>query len=105
MVGWRWRGREDTRLVRGRVGNVLLLSMRRVQDLVAFSLQYEFEDVVAEVTGADRADVGDFDSLELSRRVYKLARFATRSRRGAPALAPPPSIAPPRLHHEPYCRA
>ena len=94
MVGWRWRGREDTRLVRGRVGNVLLLSMRRVQDLVAFSLQYEFEDVVAEVTGADRADVCDFDSLELSRRVYKLARFATRSRRVARACAPRLSMAP-----------
>jgi hypothetical protein len=65
--------------------------MRRVKDLVAFCLQYELEDVVAEVTGADRVEVGDFASLELSRRVYKVARFGTGSRRLARACAPRPS--------------
>jgi hypothetical protein len=65
--------------------------MRRLADLVAFCLQYEFEDVVADVTGADRVDVGDREALEFSRRAYKLARFATRSRRFAGACAPRPS--------------
>jgi glycosyl transferase family 1 len=70
---------------------VLLLSMRRLEKLVAFGLQYEFEDVVTQVTGADRVDVGDRDALELSRRVYKLARSVTGSRRLALASAPRPS--------------
>jgi hypothetical protein len=83
--------RDGARLVAGRGGSVLLLSMRRLADLVGFCLQYEFEDVVAGVTGADRVDVGDRKALELSRRVYKLARFATRSRRFAGACAPRPA--------------
>jgi hypothetical protein len=65
--------------------------LRRVADLVAFCLQYEFEDVVAEVTGADRVEVGDLPALELSRRAYKLARLTTGSRRVARTLAPRPS--------------
>lgn len=78
-------------LVPGRGGDVLLLSMRRLADLVAFCLQYEFEDVVAEVTGADRVDAGGWGSLERSRRAYKLARFATGSRRFARGWTPRPS--------------
>src|SRR5215467_2109283 len=58
--------------VKGDGGGVLQLSMRRIHDLVAFCLPYEFEDVVAEVTGADRIEPVDFSVLELSRRVYKL---------------------------------
>ncbi|HEV8534281.1 MAG TPA: glycosyltransferase [Candidatus Limnocylindria bacterium] len=85
------RRQVGTSLVPGRGGSVLVLSMRRLSDLVAFCVQYEFEDVVTEVTGADRVDVGDRRSLELSRRAYKLARFATGSRRLARASAPPPS--------------
>jgi len=65
--------------------------MRRLDDLAAFCLQYEFEDVVSEVTGADRVDAGGGTALELSRRAYKLARFATGSRRLAAACAPRPS--------------
>jgi hypothetical protein len=65
--------------------------MRRLADLVAFCAQYEFEDVVAEVTGADRIEAGDRRGLELSRRAYKLARLATRSPRVARRFAPPPS--------------
>ena len=84
-------GRPGTRLVPGQGGSVLLLSMRRLNDLVAFCMQYEFEDVVADLTGADRIDVGDRDALELSRRTYRLARFATGSRRFARASATPPS--------------
>ena len=62
--------------------------MRRVADLVAFCAQYEFEDVIAEVTGADRVEVDDEPALELSRRIYKLVRLGMRSQRLARTLAP-----------------
>jgi Glycosyl transferases group 1 len=78
-------------LVPGRSGAVLLLSMRRLANLVAFCAQYEFEDVISEVTGADRVDAADTRALELSRRAYKLLRLGTRSRNLARALAPRPS--------------
>jgi len=83
--------RESARLVPGRSGDVLLLSMRRVADLVAFSVQYELEDVIVETTGADRIEVGDRGALERSRRAYKMARLGTFSRRLARACAPRPS--------------
>jgi hypothetical protein len=70
---------------------VLLLSMRRLADLVAFCLQYEFEDVVTDVTGADRVDAGDRQALERSRRTYRLGRLATGSRRLARAVSFRPS--------------
>jgi glycosyl transferase family 1 len=76
---------------RGHVqGKVLLLSERRVADLVAYCLAYEFEDVFAAVTGAERIDATDFPSLELSRRAYKLVRLASGSPRLARQLAPYP---------------
>ena len=78
---------DDTRLVPGG-GGVLLLSMRRLSRVVAFCQQYEFEDVVAEATGADRVEAGARGPLERSRRAYRLARFGTRSARLARALAP-----------------
>jgi Glycosyl transferases group 1 len=78
-------------LVPGQSGSVLLLSMRRIADLVAYCAQYEFEDVIAEVTGADRVEVGGAQALEFSRRVYKALRLSARSRRLARALAPAPS--------------
>ena len=65
--------------------------MRRLADLVAFCAQYEFEDVIAEVTGADRVEIDDESALEFSRRVYKLVRLGTRSQRVARTLAPRPS--------------
>jgi hypothetical protein len=65
--------------------------MRGVAQNVAFCQHYEFEDVVAEVTGADRVDVGDLAALELSRRAHKLARLVTRSRSFADVFAPSPS--------------
>jgi glycosyl transferase family 1 len=75
-------------LARGKSGSVLQLSMRRIHDLVAFCLPYEFEDVVAEVTGADRLVPENYGEVEFARRVYKLARLATRSRRLARAIVP-----------------
>jgi glycosyl transferase family 1 len=69
---------------------VLLLSERRIADLVAFCLAYEFEDVVAAVTDAQRIDVTDRPGLELSRRAYRLARMACGSPDLARRIAPYP---------------
>ena len=82
----------------GSGGQVLQLSMRRVHDLAAFCIPYEFEDVVAEVTGADRIEVTDYSSLEFARRIYKLGRAALRSRAVARSLVPPLPV--PRLTRE-----
>lgn len=71
-------------------GNILLLSQRRISDLVAFCLAYEFEDTFQAVTGADRIDATDLPAIEFSRRAYKLARAATGSSRTARRLAPLP---------------
>lgn len=90
----------DAEFVPGQDGNVLLLSMRRLADLVAFCVPYEFEDVFAEVTGADRVDVGRRKPMEFSRRVYKLARLATGSRRFAKAIAPGFSTVRLERHYE-----
>ena len=60
-------------------GKVLLLSQRRISDLVAFCLAYEFEDTLQAVTDAQRIDATDFASLEFSRRAYKLMRLASGS--------------------------
>lgn len=67
--------------------------MRRLSDLVAYCAQYEFEDVIADVTGADRVEVDNEPALEFSRRAYKLLRLGTGSQRLARAFAPWPSIA------------
>jgi hypothetical protein len=71
-------------------GKVLLLSQRRIADLAAYCLAYEFEDTVAAVTGAERIDATDFKGLEFSRRAYKFARLASGSPRIARRLAPHP---------------
>jgi hypothetical protein len=70
--------------------NVLLLSQRRIADLAAYCLAYEFEDIFAAVTEAQRIDVPDFSSLEFSRRAYKVARLAFGSPSLARQLAPSP---------------
>ena len=90
----------DARFVPGQQGNVLLLSMRRLADHVAFCVPYEFEDVFAEVTGADRVDAGYREAMEFSRRVYKLARLATGSRRFARVIAPDFSSVRLESHYE-----
>jgi hypothetical protein len=60
-----------------------LLSQRRIADLVAFCLAYEFEDVFAAVTDAERIDAAGLSNLEFCRRVYKHLRLAS----GSPSLA------------------
>src|SRR5262245_42419571 len=72
---------------------VLLLSQRRISNLVAFCLAYELEDTVAGVTDALRLDVTGAPSLEFSRRAYKLTRVATGSQELARRLAPSPICA------------
>jgi hypothetical protein len=71
-------------------GQVLLLSERRIADLVAYCLAYEFEDTFASVTGAQRIDAVDVPALEFSRRAYRFARVTSGSRTLARRLAPYP---------------
>lgn len=66
----------------------LMLSMREVDDLVGYCALYEFEDVVAELTGAELIRPVSIEGLELSRRVYKLARYVTGSARVASIVRP-----------------
>ena len=67
--------RNSSQLIAGSGAGPLLLSMRRVNKLVACCINYEFEDVIAELTGADRDNVGGWDSLESSRRRFRMARM------------------------------
>ena len=71
-------------------GKVLLLSQRRTADLVAFCLPYEFEDVFAAVTDAERIDVAGLPNLEFCRRVYKHLHLAFGSSAFARRLTPYP---------------
>ena len=87
-------GGRDAQFVEGRGGRVLQLSMRRIHDLVAFCLPYEFEDVVAEVTGADRMEPENGEAIEFARRAYKLALLGTRSRALAKAVTPRLNVPP-----------
>jgi len=76
-------GASTAELVPGSRGDILVLSMRRVWNLVGYGFQYEFEDVISSLTGADRADVTQLGRLELERRIYKSLSF----------LSPSPSLA------------
>lgn len=71
-------------------GKVLLFSQRRIADLVAYCLVYEFEDVLASLTEAQRIDATDLPALEFFRRAYKLARLTSGSPSLARRLAPYP---------------
>src|SRR5215467_13202074 len=68
--------------------NVLLLSLRRVEDVVAFCAQYEFEDVIASVAPTDMAILGSLERVELSRKAYKLVRYLSGSARLSESIAP-----------------
>lgn len=69
-------------------GKVLSLSQRRVSDLVAHCVNYEFEDIFADLTNASRIETKNFQSLERSRRIYKLVHSMSRSAKLARLLAP-----------------
>jgi hypothetical protein len=76
------------RVVAGQRGDVLVLSMRRVADLVAYCMQYEFEDIVVAATGADRVEPTALDAVELERRAYKVLRKTLGSAPLARRLTP-----------------
>jgi hypothetical protein len=69
-------------------GNVLVLSMRQVADLVGFVAMYEFEDIIAELSDADIARPTSLEGLELPRRIYRLARMVTGSPQIAESVRP-----------------
>ena len=71
-------------------GNVLLLSQRRIADLVAYCLAYEFEDTFASVTSAKRIDATNLGDLSFCRRFYKAVRTVSGSRTLASKLTPSP---------------
>jgi len=87
-------------VVEGTEADTLILSMRGINKLVAYALQYEFEDVFTETVGADRVEPTNMAALELSRRVCKLVRKATGSLRLARRLAPSPETVPLQRDYE-----
>ncbi len=76
-----------SQLITGDGGRVLLLSMRRVARLVGYCIDYEFEDVVGELTGADRVEIDNFPELARSRSLYRFTHRLTRTGRRGGALA------------------
>jgi hypothetical protein len=58
---------------------ILMLSMRRVSDSVGYCFRYEFENIVADMLGAEVAYVTSTDGLDVGRQVYKAVRFLTGS--------------------------
>jgi hypothetical protein len=75
-------------LLDGGESGALLLSMRQIADLVGYCALYEFEDIVADLTGADIARPTSMESLELPRRIYRAARYLTRSAEIAESIRP-----------------
>jgi hypothetical protein len=72
-------GPPPVHLVPGSRRDILLLSMRNVADLAANCLQYELEDVIVDVSGADRVEPERLELVEFERRVYKALFAATSS--------------------------
>lgn len=76
-----WVSRSDS--------TALLLSLRNVEDVVAYCAQYEFEDVISSVLSADMAVPRTLEPVELTRKAYKLVRYLSGSRRLAGAAVAP----------------
>ena len=72
----------------GTDGRVVVVSMRRVSDLVGYCGLYEFEDLAVELTGAEFGRIESLDGLDLSRQVYRVARRLTGSTRIADSARP-----------------
>ena len=68
---------------------VLLLSLRDVEDVVAYCAQYEFEDVISSVANAEVVAPDTLHPVERSRKAYKLVRRLSGSRRLAGAMIRP----------------
>jgi len=58
-------------------GPVLILSMRRISDLVGYCALYEFEDLVSDFTGSGIATVTNTSGIDLLRKLHKVARSVT----------------------------
>lgn len=68
--------------------DVLLLSMRKLSDLVANCGLYEFEDLIASLAGADLARPANFENLELGRKTYKASYLVHKATRLSPVVRP-----------------
>ncbi|HET9156397.1 MAG TPA: glycosyltransferase, partial [Myxococcaceae bacterium] len=69
-------------------GDVLLLSMRKLEPVVGYTAMYEFEDLAFELLNADLALPTQRAALERSRKVYKAFRHLTGSRWIADLMRP-----------------
>ena len=67
---------------------VLLLSMREIQDLVAYCCLYEFEDVINELDEIDIIKPTNYDRIDFYRKIYKLAKYLTKSTKFAELVTP-----------------
>lgn len=75
-----------------RGGSVLQLSRRRVAQLVAYCLQYEFEAVAGLMMEIDRVEPTDEPLLERSRRIYRLLHMLGGSSGLAQRFAAAPQV-------------
>ena len=75
--------RSQVKFSEGAKNRVVVLSMRKVEDLVGYCALYEFEDLVVDLLGGELGCVESLEGLELPRLVYKFARRAS----GSPGLA------------------
>ncbi len=62
--------------------------MREIADLVAFCCLYEFEDVISEIDAVDIFKPASYDDIQFSRKIYKLAKYLTKSSRIANFIVP-----------------
>lgn len=67
---------------------MLALSLRKLDQLVAYALGYEFEDVLRSAGPTELRTPGDNRQLERSRKLYKTARMLRCPRQVARTLAP-----------------
>lgn len=93
-------GAPAVEFVAGAHGEALVFSMRRVADLVAYCMNYEFEDVMVAAMGADRVDAVRLDATELERRIYKVLHRVTGSAGAALKLTPHLDARPPKKQYE-----
>lgn len=93
-------GEPSVEFVVGAQGEALVFSMRRVSDLVAYCMNYEFEDTMVAAAGADRVDLVRRETVEFERRVYKALHALTRSPRLALKLTPSLGARPPARKYE-----
>lgn len=81
-------GASNANLVRGSRRDILVFSMREISDLPAYCVQYEFEDLIVDLAGADRIGPTHLEAVEFQRRVYKALYMGSRSRDLAMRLTP-----------------